>query len=345
MRHGFLAGLLPASAVLTATVLTATVLTAPPAGAVTFDEAGVAAPFAAIAVGARAAGMGEAFTAVADDSTALFWNPAGLARIPDVEVQFSHNQWLADFKQEYFGASFPLAGTFAVAYSVIDFGEFDELDNEGAGTGNTFAANGQVLLLGYGKGVLNDSLFGGATVKLIKEDLGGDVSEKAMSLDAGALIVPWHSVPGLSVGACVQNLGNQITGFDLPEGIRLGGAYTIERLLLSGDYKDDDGSRTPAQVSRDLESPDALTMVADLVLPMKGRSELRLGAEYWFRIAAVRLGYRYRFPSNELGGLSGLTLGLGLKGRGFQFDYGFDYAYAPYGDLGNASRFTLSVSF
>jgi len=321
------------------------ILSALPAGAITFDEAGVAAPFASIAVGARAAGMGEAFTAVADDSTALFWNPAGLARIPDVEVQFSHNQWLDEFKQEYFGVSFPMMGTFGAAYSVIDMGEFDELDKDGAGTGSTFTANGQVLLLGYGKGVLNDSLFGGASLKLIKEDLGGDVAEKAMSIDAGALIVPWQAVPGLSIGACVQNFGNQIKGFDLPEGIRLGGAYTIDRVLLQGDYKDDDGSRTPAQVSRDLESPDALTLALDLVLPMKGRTEVKLGAEYWFRIAAVRLGYRYRFPSNELGGLSGLTLGLGLKGRGFQFDYGFDYAYAPYGDLGNASRFTLSVSF
>jgi len=316
-----------------------------PALAAVFDEAGVAAPFATIAVGARASAMGEAFTAVADDSSALFWNPAGLARIPDVEVQFSHNQWLDSFRQEYFGASFPLAGTFAAAYSIIDLGEYAELDKEGAGTGNTFSADGQVLLLGYGRGLFNDSLLAGATAKLIKEDLGGDVVEKAMSLDAGLMLVPWQSAPGVAVGACIQNLGNKITGFELPEAIRVGGSYTIDRLILTGEYRDDDGSRTPAQVARDFESPDALTMAADLVVPMKGRTELRLGAEYWFRVAAVRLGYRYRFPSNELGGLSGLTLGLGFKGRGFQFDYGFDYAYAPYGDLGNASRFTLSVSF
>jgi hypothetical protein len=310
-----------------------------------YDEAGVAAPFASIAVGARASGMGEAFTAVADDSTALFWNPAGLARIPDVEIQFSHNQWLESFRQEYFGAAFPMAGTFAAAYSIIDLGEYAELDNDGAGTGKTFSADGQVLLLGYGRGVFNDSLLAGATVKLIKEDLGGDVSEKAMSVDAGLMAVPWQSMPGVSLGACIQNFGNKITGFDLPEAIRVGGSMTLDRLLLTGEYRDDDGSRTPAQKTRDLDSPDALTMALDLVLPMKGRTELRVGAEYWFSVAAIRVGYRYRFPSNELGGLSGMTLGLGLKGRGFQFDYGFDYAYAPYGDLGNASRFTLSVSF
>ncbi len=40
-----------------------------------------AAQFLKIGVGARAIGMGGAFAATADDITAMYWNPAGLARV------------------------------------------------------------------------------------------------------------------------------------------------------------------------------------------------------------------------------------------------------------------------
>jgi len=40
-----------------------------------------AAPFLSIEVGSRAIGMGGAFVALANDASALYWNPAGLARM------------------------------------------------------------------------------------------------------------------------------------------------------------------------------------------------------------------------------------------------------------------------
>src|SRR3990170_1549467 len=56
--------------------------------------------FLKLAVGARAAGMGGAFVAVADDASALFWNAAGIARIdPDKsEFSFNHAIWPADLQ-------------------------------------------------------------------------------------------------------------------------------------------------------------------------------------------------------------------------------------------------------
>jgi hypothetical protein len=90
---------------------------------------------------------------------------------------------------------------------------------------------------------------------------------------------------------------------------------------------------------------DLLTLSCEAVVPRAGRAEFHVGAEYWLSFVAIRAGYRYRFPSNDLGGSTGLTLGLGLRGHSFQFDYGFDYAYAPYGDLGDASRFSVLVAF
>ena len=54
------------------------------------ESAGQAGAYLKMGVGARALGMGSAFTAVADDSTASFWNPAGLAKMKKPEASFMH---------------------------------------------------------------------------------------------------------------------------------------------------------------------------------------------------------------------------------------------------------------
>jgi hypothetical protein len=62
-----------------------------------------AAQFLKIGVGARSAAMGEAFAAVANDGSALFWNPAGLMQSDKNEALFSHLEWLVDVQHEFFG--------------------------------------------------------------------------------------------------------------------------------------------------------------------------------------------------------------------------------------------------
>ena len=49
--------------------------------------------FLKIGVGGRASAMGDAFIAIADDASALYWNPAGLVFAKQNEVMFSHNSW------------------------------------------------------------------------------------------------------------------------------------------------------------------------------------------------------------------------------------------------------------
>ena len=49
-----------------------------------------AAPYLRMGVGARALGMGGAFTAIADDATAAYWNPAGLVKIEHIEATFMY---------------------------------------------------------------------------------------------------------------------------------------------------------------------------------------------------------------------------------------------------------------
>lgn len=55
-------------------------------------------------VGARAMGMGGAFTGVSDDSTALYWNPAGLSRIKRMEFFGALSHEKLEAETEYFGS-------------------------------------------------------------------------------------------------------------------------------------------------------------------------------------------------------------------------------------------------
>src|SRR5439155_18087839 len=59
------------------------------------------ATFLKIGVGARAVGLGESFVAVANDPSAIFWNPAGLASLQKEELLFSHAGWPGDIHYEH----------------------------------------------------------------------------------------------------------------------------------------------------------------------------------------------------------------------------------------------------
>jgi hypothetical protein len=317
----------------------------------TFDESRIAASFLKVGTGARASAMGEAFSAVADDSSAMFWNPAGLSMVRKTEFQVSHNQWISDVKMDHFMLAIPAGGTWGLAWSTLDLGEFSEWDGPGNLTGRTFSVNDQVLSFGYGNSFYSETLQVGAAGKYIKENLGGGVGGQTYTMDLGVTLNPWVLLPGTSFAVVVQNLGGELSGFELPMGVRFGAATRKAGLFRqsfapSDDTAGEDSRRTvyPWEASNG-EGGDMLVSSFEVLVPQTGRSEFHWGVEYWLNFVALRAGYRYRFPRNDLGGMSGLTLGLGIRGRSLQFDYGFDYAYAPYGDLGDASRFSVLVAF
>ena len=56
--------------------------------------------FLKIAVGARAAAIGESFVAISNDASALCWNPAGITQFKDNQFFISHTNWLVDIKHQ-----------------------------------------------------------------------------------------------------------------------------------------------------------------------------------------------------------------------------------------------------
>ena len=103
-----------------------------------------AAPFLTISQGARAAGMGSAFVAVADDPSTIFWNAAGIARLNQSGVVFDHTQWIADIGYNFAAFSLNLGSLGAVGVSFIssDIGEMSVTTiEEPEGTGESFSTS------------------------------------------------------------------------------------------------------------------------------------------------------------------------------------------------------------
>src|SRR5438105_3412392 len=87
------------------------------------------ANFLKLGVGARAVAMGEAYSAVADDATALYWNPAGLARIAKDSAAFMHAPYLASTFYDYGAYGHRLGNqAFAAGVQYFSAGSIDQTD-------------------------------------------------------------------------------------------------------------------------------------------------------------------------------------------------------------------------
>lgn len=276
--------------------------------------AGLANPLGNTGGTARATAMGSAYVAVAEDSSALLWNPAGLSGLKNYELGLHHNSWLAGIAQETVVAGVPLSswGGLGLSFNYINFGELAAYDSQGNAAGN-YGASDLGAGLGWGKEVMQ-GLQAGVAMKTEALTIDG-VSYSAFSGDLGLL---WE-VAGARLGVVYANLGSPVAGSALASALRLGASYGLT-------FNQDNS---------------LLLAAATQVEPM-GVSRIQFGAEeVFYRMAAVRLGYEDSLADNQIKGLSGLTAGLGFTTAGFNLDY----AYLPFGDLGTAQRLSLSYRF
>src|SRR3989339_1843508 len=276
----------------------------------------VSASFLKIGIGARAAGMGEAFGAVADDVTAMYWNPAGVAQLEETQATFMHSFWLESMNYEYLGLAYPLGGSaIGISLGYLGITDIEGRDVNDAKTSN-FNANDMAIGVTYGK-QLSETFMLGGSIKSISETID---TEKAstVGIDVGTL---YKASEDINLAASVQNIGSGLKFIseagDLPMNVKVGGAYkSIDK---------------------------SLTIAMDVNKPVDNKAKGNLGMEYWLRESvAVRGGYKYQVGGNDArGGLTGLTAGAGLKVS----QMNIDYAFMPFGDLGSAHRVSLLVKF
>jgi hypothetical protein len=86
--------------------------------------------FLAVGVGARALGMGNAYTAAVNDVTSGYWNPAGILGVKgDLQVGLMHSEYFAGIaKYDYIGLAKPIDSVSTIGFSFIRFG-IDNIPN------------------------------------------------------------------------------------------------------------------------------------------------------------------------------------------------------------------------
>jgi len=299
------------------------------------------AQFLSVDSDAKAGGMAGALTTVESNSASIFFNPAVMARMaPSVDLMASQNQWFADIAYNSFSAAFKPGtgewGVFGLSFVSVDYGEIQGtqrwdndlgyIDTEIL-TPSAFAAG-----FGYAKS-LNDKFSVGAHVKYIglnygksiyPDDAGNPDTVKshlafANAFDFGTIYkTGWKS---LAFGMSVKNFSNEVIfekeGFQLPLTFTLGISMDAFELL------------------RNRMGEQSMLVSLDVLHYRSHAEQLRIGLEYKpINMLALRAGYMSANDENDI------SFGIGIQ----QFGLAFDYAYEPFGRLGDVQRMTVRFS-
>jgi hypothetical protein len=278
-----------------------------------FLEGGEPQPlgFLPMEVGARALGMGGAFSAIADDASSAYWNPAGLVQLKEREFSFMSANLTEDRKYNYIGIVEPsTSGVFAISYAPCEVGGNPIYDNEGNFEGySDYKYTGYLISYGTSQ---REGLNTGISIGYYKESFL-DSRGKAWGINLGMLYeLPKVSPPfeSAKIGLVFQNVtGSKMKWKNtatnpsekIPAYFKIGiaGKLFEEKLTIALDYAEKEGTR--------------------------------LGAEYWIKnIIGLRAG---TFEGNK-------TFGASFKMEKYQIDY----AYVEE-ELDNGQRLSFTARF
>ena len=291
------------------------------------DGAGTTAfSFVKIIPGARQAAIGGAFSAVGGDVNALYWNPAGLARLETDQATVTYTGYFQDVQSGFVGYARPFDSRQVIGFGLqyMSYGAFQETtpdDPTGSQLG-TFGANDLAVILSYSR-TFGRYTAAGLNVKTLYERIQ-DFSAYAFAVDVGLQFrYPDYRLSGAVV---LQHVGIAGSGFisgrrdPLPVSIRGGVSYIPEHL--------------PILISVDIEKSRAQRVAG------------HLGGEFNIRdLVFLRGGYAssgsdLRLESSDIR-LMGVSGGIGFQTG----TYRLDYAYTPTLRLGDVHRVSLTYRF
>jgi len=314
------------------------------------NVATTAAPFLEIGVGSRAIGMGGAYVATANDASAMYWNPAGIGRLQALEVIFVHTDWVADISFDYAGVILPLSGmgTIGINITTLNMGEMEVRTVERQdGTGEFFDASDLAIGLSYGLN-LTERFSIGFNAKYIMQRIWKE-SAQGFALDIGTL----YNTPikGLRLGAAITNFGTdmKMEGEDLlvyhdVDPNQLGNNERIFAQLQTQSWSLPLNFQLGLAMDVIQNEMHRITIATDAIHPMDNSESIHLGAEYALQENYfIRVGYRNLFMrDSEEGFTAGGGINVGLLGN---FHLYLDFAYADFGRLENAQRFSINIRF
>jgi len=310
---------------------------APCGAAFSKEDAGTSAgEFLKLGTDARGVAMGQAMTAAAEDVTALFWNPAGLSQMQKNEVNLTGAALYQDMYYGFTAYGRPVRpiiqlrrrflrpsglGTLAVGALYLSAGTLQEKKNDGTKTGGSFTPRDIAIMAGWG-GSLTNNFDLGIAFKLIDSKIHSEARTGAV--DAGLRfrlhLGDWPYVFALSA----RNLGGRLQ-------------YRSQRDPLPMTF-------SAGQTLRPFRQ---WILSADVVLPRDNDIYPALGTELEIPTPGeamqvlLRGGWSGRIRSADIDGTAGISVGLGIGVSSFRMDY----AWVPFGALGDSHRFSINFRF
>ena len=321
-----------------------------------------AAAFLNTGVGARALSMGSAFVSVCDDSSAMYWNPAGLARINKFSIttmgqSLGSTSWdtLPDItpKYQFMGITIPVnspkswldKSTFGVGMinSGLDNVTYSYLDTTGKIVRDSFQDTENGYLFSWGLPVITagNSIYAGVTLKYITEDFSkiAGASAKGYDADFGLLYTAGASSIGLLIerGASVAWSNGRVDSAGLMTKLGVSNNFGLSRYLsLLGSF----------DVVQRKDEPMMANLGGELGYEKKIGNKNSILFEGIFLRAGLQ-GYAMEDRNNSASDLNSninYTAGVGLDMSFWGYYLQFDYGMGSY-SLGNQNRISVSLYF
>lgn len=276
-----------------------------------------AADFLMLPVGARASSMGEAFVALANDSSAIFWNPAGITSMSWTELSATYSAWIDGVSVGNLCCAVPLGkdSGLGIGVTYLDSGSMEKTD-AGENVTGSYSSGDIASTVGYARKVADD-LSLGCSVKYISEKIDA-VSGTGFAADAGGLYSTKMADLPVTLGVAATNFGPKMgpgEKSDLPSALRAGAAVNVVK--------------------------DVLTFSGEITSYQKSDTVAGIGAEYLIsNLFTLRLGYR--LLRSDLSGMEPVTAGFGIFYTE-KYDFMLDYAFADMGTLGPTHRVSVGM--
>ncbi len=275
------------------------------------------AQFLEIGISARAVGMGESFISIADDASALYYNPAGLTQVYEKQFMFTHIDYAADMNFEFGGVVLPmwsLGGVIGFGIYMLDAGTMKETTYEYAeGTGRTFGAKEYAISASYARS-LTDHFSVGLTFKII-DQLYEEQRATGWAADVGTTYDTGYR--GFRISMVISNFGPDMRFITeehpLPINFKFGAAFNVIESEMHRTTFSMEGSH-----------------------PSDNLEKYSAGLEYNFNeMFSLRVGHKFQVDAG------GFSAGAGIHLPVSDWDITLDYGYFDFGVLESVHRFTV----